>query len=242
MDGDSVLATAKEYVRAGLSVLPVHTDGSKAPTCTWGQLQEHPADEPTLERMFAEEVGVGIVCGAVSRNLEVVDCESSFQIRDWAESVKSHPGGEELLQKLPVVRTPTGSWHLYYRCKERIEGNQKLAQKYVVGQKDGVRPKTKVLAETRGEGGYVIAPGSPPECHLDGKPYVLVRGDLTTIPSISAEERLLLLDTARSFDEAVTPKAAAQQFFCNFRAGCGTGSSLFGCSGPERHWPVSRLL
>ena len=35
---------------------------------------------------------------------------------------------------------------------------------------------------------------------------------------------------------------AAQQFFCNFRAGCGTGSSLFGCSGPERHWPVSRLL
>ena len=36
--------------------------------------------------------------------------------------------------------------------------------------------------------------------------------------------------------------AAAQQFFCNFRAGCGTGASSFWLFGSRKHWPVSRSL
>ena len=35
---------------------------------------------------------------------------------------------------------------------------------------------------------------------------------------------------------------AAQQFFCNFRAGCGTGASSFWLFGSRKHWPVSRSL
>ena len=37
-------------------------------------------------------------------------------------------------------------------------------------------------------------------------------------------------------------ETAAQQFFCNFRAGCGTGASSFWLFGSRKHWPVSRSL
>ena len=32
------------------------------------------------------------------------------------------------------------------------------------------------------------------------------------------------------------------KFFCNFRAGCGTGASSFWLFGSRKHWPVSRSL
>ena len=61
-------------------------------------------------------------------------------------------------------------------------------------------------------------------------------------PSFRAMIHALSRELDVSEDQLYDESKAAQQFFCNFRAGCGTGSSLFGCSGPERHWPVSRLL
>ena len=69
--------------------------------------------------------------------------------------------------------------------------NQKLAES---------RDK-KTLIETRGEGGYVVAPGSPLACHPLKQPYQLIRGDLTQIPTITPDERQILLNTARSFNE-----------------------------------------
>jgi hypothetical protein len=94
------------------------------------------------------------------------------------------------LDRLPCVLTPKQGWHVYYRC-QLIEGNQKLAESR----------ERKTLIETRGEGGYVVAPGSPLACHPLKKPYQLIRGDLTQIPTISPDERQILLNTARSFNE-----------------------------------------
>jgi len=63
-----------------------------------------------------------------------------------------------------------------------------------------------VLIETRGEGGYVIAPGSPEGCHPLKKPYELLEGNLAEIPSITSEERELLLNAARALNEYVEPR------------------------------------
>jgi hypothetical protein len=57
------------------------------------------------------------------------------------------------------------------------------------------------LIETRGEGNYVLLPGSPSSCHPAGKPYKLIRGDFSKIPWINATERKRLLKTARQLDE-----------------------------------------
>ena len=71
---------ALAYLDAGLSVIPIKTDGSKSPAVkTWKPYQS--------ERMGAEEAarhwgcaappGYGIVGGAVSGNLEVIDFDDA---------------------------------------------------------------------------------------------------------------------------------------------------------------------
>ena len=45
-----------------------------------------------------------------------------------------------------------------------------------------------------------------------------------------------------SYPDGQGRSPAAQQFFCNFRAGCGTGASSFWLFGSRKHWPVSRSL
>ncbi|CAN0343782.1 unnamed protein product, partial [Ectocarpus sp. 4 AP-2014] len=58
------------------------------------------------------------------------------------------------------------------------------------------------LIETRGEGGYALAPGSPASCHETGRQYVEFEGpSLTEIPTITPAEREALLMAARSLDQ-----------------------------------------
>src|SRR5207244_1900215 len=61
----------------------------------------------------------------------------------------------------------------------------------------------KVLIETRGEGGYVLTVTSPPECHKTGKIYALANGSLKTIPTITPEQRDILLSCCRLFNRHV---------------------------------------
>lgn len=137
-----------------------------------------------------------MVCGKVSGNLEVIDVDDPVIAGEFQELCREHLGAE-VFGTLPVVRTASGGAHVFYRC-DRIEGNRKLAQRH---DDDGI----KTLIETRGEGGYVITVGSPPCCHPTGKSYELTQGDLTNIPAIAPEQRSVLFQIARSFNEYVEP-------------------------------------
>jgi putative DNA primase/helicase len=94
-----------------------------------------------------------------------------------------------------IVKTPRNGRHLYYRSSV-IEGNQKLA----------VNAQRQTMIETRGEGGYVLTPPSPPWCHPDHKPYELRQGDLAHIPTITPDERAILLSCARTLTEYMEPE------------------------------------
>src|SRR5690606_21438662 len=120
-------------------------------------------------------------------NLEVIDVDC-----------KNHPDGSEMLDRLwgdlvdyfgkavPLipVQTPSGGCHIYYRCAV-IEGNKKLASV----ERDG---KVLTVVETRGQGGYVIAPPSP------GYSTPM---DLVTIREITPEQRADILDICRKYNE-----------------------------------------
>ncbi len=124
-----VIDTAKRLAKNGLSVIPIRPDGSKAPAIPeWKEFQSTIADPATLEAMFSAGVGIGIIGGKVSGNLEALDFEAGAPVKEWADQVKSYPGGADLLGRLPAVKTPTGGWHFPYRCRDGVEGNQKLAQ------------------------------------------------------------------------------------------------------------------
>lgn len=160
-----LLAIARGYVALGLSVLPIRADGTKAPClATWKECQQRQPTEGELTRWFgdAHKIGIAIVCGAISRNLEVLDFDHAETWERWYASVA--PIKPELLRNSPQVKTPAGGRHLY--LFRNVAGpNRKLAK-----SKAG-----KTLIEIKGEGGYVLAPGCAPECHPLGGVYVWER-------------------------------------------------------------------
>lgn len=194
---------ATDYTRLNMSVLPIRVDGTKRPALLeWKHLQKSIPAQHEIDSWSAG-TGLGIVCGAVSGNLEILDIDDHDWLPDFLEQLDSL-GGMDIWEKLTVVRTPRPGYHLYYRCKDvTIPGNQKLAYRPPeIGEKN---PKTKI--ETRGEGGYGIAPGSPPAVHEMNKPYELIQGTFAGIPVISGEERAILIQAARSLTRYIPPKA-----------------------------------
>lgn len=189
---------AERYTRAGLSVLPIRADGTKAPAIrSWTDLQARIGTPDELDKWFANGCGIGVIGGAVSGNLEIIDFDQPGIFERFAAAVEAIAPG--LIERLPHVFTPGDGDHLFLRC-EAIEGNQKLA----------MSDDKQVLIETRGQGGYVVACGSPARCHAAGRLYQHVGGPaLENVPTITADERSTLLRVARSFDERQQVEAPA---------------------------------
>jgi hypothetical protein len=143
--------------------------------------------------MFAhpKTKGLAVICGAVSGNLEVidVDCKYGIEFQKYADLIKME--SMLLWDKLLIITTKSNGFHIYYRC-EYIEGNQKLANRPANDDELNNNPNIKelVLIETRGEGGYVIAPPTDGYNHMQG----------TEINVITAAEREILMTCARSFN------------------------------------------
>jgi putative DNA primase/helicase len=152
----TMLETALQYFDSGLQVLPVRADGSKAPAIkTWRQWIDKRQTRDDVCELFAKNyVAIGIVCGAVSGGLTVIDFDRPGSFDAWRELVESVSPG--LLERLPLVKTP-GGHHVYMRSAQPAR-NQKLATASVPYEKNG--KKSNVIIETRGEGGYVVAPPS----------------------------------------------------------------------------------
>lgn len=130
-----------ELARLGFSTFPVKR-GGKTPTVKWERFQSERPDLATLEEWARRDTNVGIATGAVS-GLLVLDLDS-------AEAV-----AEAKAMGLPdtlTVKTGKGL-HAYFRHP----GGK-------VGNRAGIKPGWDI----RGDGGYVVGPGS---VHPSGARY-----------------------------------------------------------------------
>ena len=174
--------TALNYLVAGLAVLPADKT-QKRPTMAWKDYQERRPTECEVNAWFCNQHdAICLVCGKTSGNLEVIDFDNHGELFDaWQNAVPT-----DLESKLVIETTPSGGFHVAYRCEDAVSGNTKLAQ--------GVRnDKTATLIETRGEGGLILCAPS------DG--YTLTQGDYTALPILTAEERDVLLNAAKQLNE-----------------------------------------
>ncbi|GAC1646397.1 MAG: hypothetical protein NVS9B11_18310 [Candidatus Dormibacteraceae bacterium] len=186
-----------------LSVVPPSEDGSKKPLGLWKKYQKARPDLATVEGWYSgDRHGIGIVCGAVSENLEMFEFEGIACAEGMWDRYKERAaemGHGDLLRRLITgysERTPSGGIHFLYRCEE-ISGNLKLARR-----PNTTNPKLlDTLIETRGEGGYAIVSPSSGPVHDSGIAWRIVKGGFDSIPTISAAERAALHDIAREFNE-----------------------------------------
>jgi hypothetical protein len=154
---------ARRYVAAGLSVIPVRCDGTKAPAMKgWREFAARFPSEVELRRWFAVPYyGVGIVCGPASGNLVVWDFEDGAVFTRWAQT----PAAALVLARCPVVVTPSGGRHVYVRLPAGAQPGRPVAR----------NARGDLLVEVRGDGHQVVAPGSPAKCHRLNKPYLFER-------------------------------------------------------------------
>lgn len=189
----NVSQVAKSYYDSGLAIIPIKPDTSKSPIIKWKQYHSSRPLWSNLRNYFLNDYGIGILCGQPSGGLEVLDFDSAgVAFRPFIRQVSRERKG--LLTLCPIVQTPSQGFHLFYRCTT-VAGNQRLARKL---DDNG---QAKILIETRGQGGYVATAGSPLTTHKSGKPYRVVHGDLTVIPTITSNDREYLLSVAKSFNE-----------------------------------------
>ena len=187
-----------------------------------GSWKDYQGRLPTAAEVGAwfanEQQGCCLICGVVSGNLELIDFDCAGEaFAPWSALVATEVPG--LLERLVIEQSPSGGWHVVYRCTEPVSGNLKLAQRRE--DLDGPAPVERfgktchprrgrdgrwhlilTQIETRGEGGLFLCASTPR--------YQLVQGAFTSVPLLSAAEREVLLRCAWSLT-AVLPEAIDPQ-------------------------------
>lgn len=189
---NKLLSAAYQYIENGICVIPVNKD--KIPVVKeWRPYQDRMITRQELKEGFKPSYAtcIAIVCGAISGNLEVLDIDCKYDLTgklfdSYMQDIRDND--EVLADNLLVIKTRSGGYHLYYRC-EFIAGNIKLALRPCSEEELRKDPndKARVLIETRGQGGYVVAPPSAG--------YEVVSG--SKIPNITSEQRELLFELAK---------------------------------------------
>ncbi len=232
-----ILDAACEALLAGLSVVPPAEDGSKRPMGGWKHYQRERPTPEDLQQWYgghSPRRGIGLVCGAVSGGLELLEFENAEAYAEFVAAAKDAGLGElvERIERGYLEESPGGGRHWLYRCPE-IGGNSKLARR------PGPGGTVEVLIETRGEGGYVVCAPSAGKVHPSGRPYVLVAGGFSAIARISASERAELFRLAQTFDRIPQPQwdaAGGQRDQVGREPGGRPGDDL------ERRVPWAKIL
>jgi hypothetical protein len=190
-----LLDAARAWHDAGFCVIPSHEDGGKRPFGQWKKYQTQRPDWPTLEGWLnsGRYTGIGLIMGQASGNAEMLEIEGpagdlAGRLDDVVNQARKYDeiGASDLLGRVLHGFTEIsagGGLHTIIRITDGPAlPNTKLAH-------DG----NKVIAETRGEGGFVIVwPTAGRTGHEPGAAYVLERGGPDTVAQVTSEDRDLL--------------------------------------------------
>jgi len=202
INNQNILARALEFYLEGIVPLPVNRHRQKAPAVSsWTQYQKQmPSKEQILE-WFSKADGLGVLCGQVSGNLFMIELEgraATLQTIDLLTHRAKENNILDLFERLNagyVERSPSGGLHWLLKSEGQIPGNEKFARRI---DDNGV---ISVLAESRGEGGFVVVAPTPGICHPTGNGWHIIRGNPKTIPTFTEDEFDALRELFISLDE-----------------------------------------
>lgn len=200
----TVAQAARVWTGAGVSCIPIQANQTKRPACRWGEFQAHVPELGQVDEWWGNgsAYGLALICGKVSGNLEMLELEGRAASGEMITEVVNRcdelgvghiwdllngPSGYSEM-------SPSGGLHLLYRITDHdVPGNTKIAQ-----NEAGL-----VLAETRGEGGYVITAPTPGICHPSGEAWIKINGEYGQLPEITWSERCRLHEAVqRALDKS----------------------------------------
>jgi len=207
----TVAEAAYSWQASGVATIPILANQTKRPVVSWKPYQSRlPLDGEMTEWWGnGHNYGLALIMGHVSGNLEMLELEAeAYQGSKLAEVYAR-------MDELGVGRiwdylqseygyseeSPSGGLHLIYHIEDHpVPGNEKIAS----------AEDRKVLAETRGEGGYVIVAPSSGACHPSGQPWVLLSGQAGRVAAITWEQRNLIFQAIRDVLHYAEPAALSE--------------------------------
>lgn len=180
---DALVEAARQWYDAGYCVVPAHEDGGKRPFAGWKEFQQQRPEWAYVEGLLrtGKFTGIGVICGAVSGNVEMIEIEGPAQAAierlDKVMAASTAAGMNDLVSKVArgcVEQSGGGGLHMFARVTDGpAKGNTKLAH-----IPDDTQPSGKKgVSETRGEGGFVIvAPTPGRKGHEPGASYLFLNG------------------------------------------------------------------
>lgn len=232
---ESLLQAAKKYVDLGFSVCPVSSNKVPVGKWQHLQ-KNLPTEQDFQLFNDRRASGIAVIFGEVSGNAELIDIDCKYDLTGklWDEFfnlICRHL--PELWDRLVIAKTKNNGYHILYRCPE-ISGSKKLAfrptteeerQKTYLktlqetndeekAKKQKENDNARVLIETKGEGGYALVFPSPGYEFIQGEissvpvssPDQKKVTYISTVPTITPEQRSTLLELARCFDEMPVPE------------------------------------
>ena len=186
--------------QAGISSTPVDTS-TKAAMRRWKEFQDHIPELLELQAWDQAGHNIAVICGQVSGRLMCLDFEVGFMGRmaELAEALRDVELEATFTSWIDgyCESTPRGGLHILVR----LEGEGPCLR----NDKFAFDTDSKVLIETRGEGGYVIvAPSRNGERGWD-----LLSGGFDKIVYTTLEEWSRVEAVLRSFDESEVPAPPA---------------------------------
>ena len=187
-----VAEAARLWRQAGVSTIPVLDNGTKRPAIRWAEYQVRVPELGEVDHWWGNgrELGLALICGSVSGNLEMTEIEgratgadAMVAIANIMDEIGATATWDLLTKDGYMEMSPSGGIHFLYRISDHpVPGNTKIAQ----------GGDQLVLAETRGEGGYVIVAPTTGLCHPSGESWNLLRGVVGELPLITWEQRCAL--------------------------------------------------
>ncbi len=211
----SLFELALAYTKAGISIIPMSSDGTMGPDgrvdtpfdCS-EYISRRIATPEELRDWFADDgqFGLAAVHGAISGGLECLDLTYAAVFKLFRQLV-TFQGGADLLKKIPAGQlTVDGRTRLYYRCLNPASGKRHLAL-FELPAGPGVAPPLQLLACLHGEDSWTVLPESRHLCDGSNTAHQWIGPGLTEVPTITEDERQLLLESASCLNAWVDPDA-----------------------------------
>ena len=211
-EAQNLTDAALAWYDAGCSLIPIRGDGTKRPAMEWKRAQVERIPRISVKDMMSQGFGIGLVCGEVSGNLEMLELEGRAstsahldKILDACIRIGCKEVWDDIVTNGYAEWTPSGGLHLIYRVADHdVPGNMKVARRPATPEELAENPqdKIKVLAETRGEGGYVIVAPTGGTVHPSGDSWTTVAGEIGVIPTITwAQREALIAAVHEALDE-----------------------------------------
>ena len=216
-----LLHAARAWFDAGFAVVPSHEDGGKRPYGRWKEYQTERMTWDELSSLLSSGryTGIGVLTGRASGDVEMIEIEGPIDLAierlnkvvaqaTRFELISSQAGIHDLLLRVTrgcIEESAGGGMHVFIRVTNGPAlSNTKLAT--VNG---------KVVAETRGEGGFVVvAPTPARNGHAEGTSYVFRNGGSPDkVVNVTTDERdtlHALFEIALNHDPVPVTEARAE--------------------------------